>query len=129
MPTTPNPRRLATLAAAALLLAAPVALAQTAQPAQPGAPGGGAMAQHRPEMRQAMQKMNRDMTGAPMTGNPDRDFASMLMPHHQGAFDMSRAYLQEGKDPELRRMAEKAIQDQEKEVRELREWMAKHPAP
>lgn len=131
MPMTQNPRRIATLAAAALLLAAPAALAQTTQPAQPtmpGAPGGAAMAQHRPEMRQAMEKMNRDMVGVPMTGNPDRDFAAMMIPHHQGALDMSRVYLQEGKDPEMRRMAEKTIQDQEKDIRELREWMAKHPA-
>lgn len=131
MPMTQNPRRLTTLAAAALLLIAPAAFAQTIQPAQPaipGAPGGAAMAQHRPEMRQAMEKMNRDMMGAPMTGNPDRDFAAMMIPHHQGALDMSRAYLQEGKDPEMRRMAEKTIQDQEKDIRELREWMTKHPA-
>ncbi len=131
MPMTPNPPHLAALAAAALLLVAPAALAQTTQPAQPtmpGAPGGAAMTQHRPEMRQAMEKMNRDMVGSPMTGNPDRDFAAMMVPHHQGALDMSRAYLQEGKDPEMRRMAEKTIQDQEKDIRELREWMAKQPA-
>lgn len=131
MPMTQNPRRLATLAVVALLLVAPAALAQTPQPVQPtmpGAPGGAAIAQHRPEMRQAMEKMNRDMVGVPMTGNPDRDFAAMMVPHHQGALDMSRVYLQEGKDPEMRRMAEKIIQDQEKDIRELREWMAKHPA-
>ena len=132
MPTTRNPRRLAAPTAAALLLAAsPAALAQTTQqvhPPMPGAPGGAAMAQHRPEMRQAMEKMNRDMTGVPMTGNPDRDFAAMMVPHHQGALDMARAYLQGGKDPEMRRMAEKTIQDQQKDINELREWMAKHPA-
>ena len=131
MSTTRNPRRSVALTAAALLLAAPAAMAQTTQqvhPPMPGAPSGAAMAQHRPEMRQAMEKMNRDMTGAPMTGNPDRDFAAMMVPHHQGALDMARAYLQEGKDPEMRRMAEKTIQDQEKDIRDLREWMAKHPA-
>lgn len=72
--------------------------------------------------------MNRGMVGAPMTGNPDRDFAAMMMPHHQGALDMASAYLQEGKDPEMRRMAERTIQDQQKDIEGLREWMAKHPA-
>ena len=132
MPTTRNPRRLAAPTAAALLLAAsPAALAQTTpqvHPPMPGAPSGATMAQHRPEMRQAMEKMNRDMTGVPMTGNPDRDFAAMMVPHHQGALDMARVYLQEGKDPEMRRMAEKTIQDQEKDINELREWMAKRPS-
>ena len=132
MPTTTTPpRSVAPIAAAASLLVASTALAQTAQQghsAMPGAPGGAAMTQHRPEMRQAMEKMNRDMVGAPTTGNPDRDFAAMMIPHHQGALDMARAYLQEGKNPEMRRMAERTIQDQEKKIRELREWMAKHPS-
>ena len=131
MPKTQNPSRLVALSAAVLLLAASAAVAQTTQQVHPpmaGAPGGAAMAQHRPEMRQAMEKMNRDMMGVPMTGNPDRDFAAMMVPHHQGALDMARDYLQEGKDPEMRRMAEKTIQDQQKDINELREWMAKHPA-
>jgi uncharacterized protein (DUF305 family) len=86
------------------------------------------MAQHHPDMRAAMEKMNRNMAGVPMTGHPDRDFAAMMLPHHQGAVDMARIYLQEGKDPEMRRMAEKTIRDQEKDIREMREWMTKHPA-
>lgn len=144
--STPDPRRIAALAATALPLAASAALAQTAQhghPAMPspqviprgdvgegrqGAPGGGAMAQHRPEMRQAVETMNRDMIGAPMTGDPDRDLAAMMIPHHQGAIDMARAYLREGKDPQMRRMAEGAIGVREAEIRAMREWMAEHPA-
>lgn len=131
MPTTRTSHRLVTQTAAALLLAAPAAMGQTTQqahPPTPGAPSSAAMQQHRPEMRQAMEKMNRDMTGVPMTGNPDRDFAAMMVPHHQGALDMARVYLREGKDPEMRRMAEKTIQDQEKDINELREWMAKRPS-
>ena len=68
MPTTRTSHRLVTQTAAALFLAAPAAMGQTTQqahPPTPGAPSSAAMQQHRPEMRQAMEKMNRDMTGVP----------------------------------------------------------------
>ena len=31
-----------------------------------------------------MERMNRDMN-VPMTGDEDRDFAAMMIPHHEGA--------------------------------------------
>ena len=80
------------------------------------------------EMMQKMEAMNKAMMSAPMTGNPDQDLVSMMMPHHQGAIDMARIYLRDGKDPEIRRMAEKIITDQEKEIAEFKAWQAKHPA-
>ena len=84
------------------------------------------MQSHR-EMMQSMEKMNRDMTGATMTGDPDRDLVTMMMPHHQSAIDMARIYLRDGRDPEIRRIAQKIITDQEKEIAEFKAWQAKHP--
>jgi len=43
------------------------------------------------ENRSAMSKMMADMTVKP-TGDVDRDFVEMMVPHHQGAIDMARAY-------------------------------------
>src|SRR3979490_3289412 len=54
-------------------------------------------------MAQSMAKMDADMMAAPMTGNPDHDFSAMMIPHHQGAVDMAKAFLLHGKDPALRR--------------------------
>ena len=34
-------------------------------------------------MAQAMERMHKDMAIAP-SGDPDRDFAAMMIPHHQG---------------------------------------------
>lgn len=80
------------------------------------------------EMMQKMEAMNKAMMGAPMTGDPDRDLVNMMLPHHQGAIDMARIYLRDGKDPEIRRMAEKIITDQEREIAEFRTWLARNPA-
>jgi hypothetical protein len=57
------------------------------------------------EMMQSMAKMDRDMMAAPMTGDADHDFASMMIPHHQGAVDMAKSELLYGTDPVLRRLS------------------------
>ena len=62
----------------------------------------------------------------PMTGNADRDFATMMIAHHQGAIEMARIELQYGKDPELRSMAENVIQAQGKEIEQLKRWQQKN---
>ncbi len=107
-------------ALAFVLLASP-ALAQTAphvgHGAAPGSPS---------EMSQAMDKMQREMNEAPMTGNADRDFTNMMVPHHRGAVDMARIYLKTARDPEMRALAQKIIADQEREIRQMRGWQAKH---
>src|SRR5262245_57132911 len=62
-----------------------------------------------PAMMQSMARMDADMQAAPMTGDPDHDFSAMMIPHHQGAVDMAKAFLLHGKDPTLRRLAEEII--------------------
>ena len=71
-----------------------------------------------------MQRMNRDMNLA-MTGDADRDFAAMMIPHHRGAIEMAKVELQHGRDPMLRRMAEEVIAAQEREIADLGAWLEK----
>lgn len=59
--------------------------------------------------------MHADMD-VPFTGNPDRDFARMMIPHHQGAIDMALAELRYGKDERLRRLAQEIIVEQQQEI-------------
>ena len=67
-------------------------------------------------MEEAMRSMDRGMDNAPMTGDPDHDFAAMMIPHHQGAIDMAKAELLYGKDTVLRRLAQEIIVNQEQEI-------------
>ena len=71
---------------------------------------------------QMMQEMTK-----PPSGNADKDFAMMMIPHHQGAIEMAKAELQYGKDKKLRAMAEKIIKAQEMEIAQLRKWQAANP--
>jgi hypothetical protein len=66
-------------------------------------------------MDDAMRRMNAGMGVAP-TGDPDRDFARMMIPHHQGAVDMALAELRFGRDERLRRLAQGIIVEQRQEI-------------
>ena len=68
----------------------------------------------------AMSVMNNGMGRAPMTGDPDHDFAAMMIPHHQGAVDMAKAVLLYGKNPVLRRLAQEIIVTQGSEIAVMR---------
>jgi uncharacterized protein (DUF305 family) len=50
----------------------------------------------------------------------------MTIPHHQGAVDMARFALPDIKDAELRRMVEKTIRENAKEIEEMQAWLKKH---
>jgi uncharacterized protein (DUF305 family) len=63
----------------------------------------------------AMNKMMADMTIKP-TGDVDRDFVAMMVPHHQGAVDMAKAELEYGHDAQLRRLAQEIVAKQQQEI-------------
>lgn len=76
---------------------------------------------------QDMQAMQQKMSSAQMTGDPDRDFTTMMIPHHQGAVAMAKTELKYGKSAYLKRMARNIIKPQDREITEMRHWRAKHP--
>jgi uncharacterized protein (DUF305 family) len=57
------------------------------------------------ENEAAMTKMMNDMAAKP-TGDIDRDFVAMMVPHHQGAIDMALIELRYGKNEQLRRIVD-----------------------
>ena len=63
----------------------------------------------------AMNKMMADMKVAP-TGDIDRDFVAMMVPHHQGAIDMALIILRFGKSEQLKRLAQEIIVTQQQEI-------------
>ena len=63
----------------------------------------------------AMNKMMAAMAIKP-SGDIDRDFAAMMIPHHQGAIEMAQAELRHGRNEQLRRIAQEIIVDQQQEI-------------
>jgi uncharacterized protein (DUF305 family) len=78
-------------------------------------------------MHESMERMDNGMKSAPMNGDLDYDFCTMMIPHHQGAIDMAKAELLYGKDPVTRRLAEEIIVDQQSEIQAMQLWLSKRP--
>ena len=77
------------------------------------------------EFKAADMNMMKNMDAAPYTGNPDIDFRTHMIPHHQGAIAMAKVALKYANDAETKRMAQKIIDDQEKEVANMQAWLKK----
>ena len=67
----------------------------------------------------AMAKMMAAMEISP-SGDADRDFVAMMVPHHQGAIDMAQAELRYGHNEQLRRLAQEIIVTQQQEIAAMR---------
>jgi len=63
----------------------------------------------------SMSKMMANMVAKP-TGDIDRDFVGMMVPHHQGAVDMAKSELKYGHNEQLRRLAQEIIVTQQQEI-------------
>lgn len=75
------------------------------------------------EVMNQMKNMKMDMDHS---GSVDKQFAEMMIPHHQGAISMVNAYLKNGAHEEkLKTMANKMVADQKKEIKELESWLKK----
>lgn len=67
----------------------------------------------------AMTKMMNGMNVRP-SGDVDKDFVDMMVPHHQGAIDMAVAELRYGHNEQVRRIAQEIIVTQQQEIAAMR---------
>jgi uncharacterized protein (DUF305 family) len=74
----------------------------------------------------ADMSMMHKMEAAPYTGNPDVDFRTHMIPHHEGAISMARVALKYANNPETKTMAQRIIDDQEKQVADMQAWLKKN---
>ncbi len=71
------------------------------------------------EMANVNARMHEGMEIAP-SGDIDRDFMRMMIPHHQGAIDMALVLLKYGRDERLKRLAQSIIVEQGQEIAYMR---------
>jgi uncharacterized protein (DUF305 family) len=103
-PATLTSRRLfAGLLASVVGTGAAVALATTVQ------------AQFAAENQKTMARMMAGMD-IKASGNVDRDFATMMIAHHEGAIAMANAELHYGTNEQLHRIAQEIIVEQRQEI-------------
>src|SRR5206468_10004063 len=71
------------------------------------------------EMTKVSAHMHEGMELEP-SGDIDRDFMRMMIPHHQGAIDMALLQLKYGHDEKLKRLAQSIIVEQGQEIAYMR---------
>ncbi|SDW14337.1 Uncharacterized conserved protein, DUF305 family [Hydrobacter penzbergensis] len=81
--------------------------------------GEGELEKHMKDMMNTMQSMK-------MSGDVDKDFATMMMHHHEHGIAMAAMEVKNGMNDELKKMAQKSITDQEKDVKEFKVWLNTH---
>jgi hypothetical protein len=107
----PNPwRQVVAIAVFALVAFVAVTLAMSREAAQ---------STFAAENSAAMTKMMAGMAIAP-SGDVDKDFVAMMIPHHQGAIDMAQAELRHGSNEQLRRIAQEIVVEQQQEIAAMR---------
>jgi uncharacterized protein (DUF305 family) len=75
------------------------------------------------ELIASMEKMHMAMGAVQRSGNSDVDFVRLMLPHHQAAIDMAKTQLLYGKDPQMRRLAQEIITDQQSEIELMQHWL------
>ena len=79
-----------------------------------------------PAFKEADEKMMKEMSAPPYSGDTDKDFVAHMIPHHRGAIDMAKVELKYGKDPDMKRLAKSIIKAQNEEIAYMKKWQAKH---
>jgi len=75
----------------------------------------------------SMTKMHVAMSAVKPSGNSEVDFVALMLPHHQAAIDMAKSELLNGTDPQIRRLAQEIITDQQSEIELMQLWLRQNP--
>jgi uncharacterized protein (DUF305 family) len=74
----------------------------------------------------SMENMHLAMGSVTQSGDSDADFVRLMLPHHQAAIEMAKTQLIYGKDPQMRRLAQEIITDQQSEIELMQLWLRQH---
>ncbi|KAA5542047.1 DUF305 domain-containing protein [Adhaeribacter rhizoryzae] len=78
------------------------------------------------EVMESMEKMGRESDLRVITGDTDQDFAQLMIPHHQAAMENAKSVIEHGNSPVIKTMAQKIIDSQMMDIKELQEWLLEH---
>lgn len=84
--------------------------------------GGGAVSPEWPALQRSMRKMHETMMLVEPSLSGDADFVSLMIPHHQAAIDMAKTELLNGADPQIRRLAQEIVTEQQSEIELMELW-------
>ncbi|WP_246736282.1 copper-binding protein [Enterovirga aerilata] len=69
--------------------------------------------------------MNNRFKDLKLTGDPDKDFAALLIAHHEDLVFLAKTQLEYGGDRQLRQLAQRLEDETGKQISELKEWQVR----
>lgn len=78
------------------------------------------------ELAETMKMMQDTLMGIKMSGNPDKDFVMMMVPHHESAVTMAEDELHHGKSLEMKKLAQSIMISQKKEIMDFTTWFTRN---
>jgi uncharacterized protein (DUF305 family) len=81
------------------------------------------------EMEAARINMMEGMNNAPITMDPDVDFANMMIPHHQGSVDMVNILFKYGKHDEALEIGRGVLEADQASIDRLEQFLESHGEP
>lgn len=131
-PARYNPHRrgfgIVRIIATSCLMPALCATTLTSAQSSSAVPATAAERQFLQENDAVMRTMMAKMAIKP-SGDVDRDFVEMMVPHHQAAVDMAVAVLRYGHNEKIRRLAQEIIIDQQQEIAAMKMAVGEPPPP
>lgn len=76
------------------------------------------------ELQKSMSAMMDKMKGMQMSGDVDKDFATMMSSHHEDGISMAKMEIKNGMSDKLKQIAQKSIPDQQKDIAEFKSWLS-----
>lgn len=77
-------------------------------------------------MMTSMQSGMNKMMALKMTGDPDHDFAAMMRMHHQSAVEMADLQLRQGKNAQVKALAQKIKASNQSEIKQFDRFLNQH---
>ena len=76
------------------------------------------------DLQKSMSDMVTKMKTMQMSGNVDKNFATMMISHHEDGMAMQKMEVKNGMDNKLKQMAQKGIMAHQKEISEFKAWLS-----
>ncbi|MDK2817915.1 MAG: DUF305 domain-containing protein [Spirochaetota bacterium] len=76
------------------------------------------------ESKKAMDQMMKEMSSITLSGDIDRDYLIGMLPHHQGAINVSQIILKVTTNETIKEIANRIIADQQKEIADIHKIIA-----
>lgn len=79
--------------------------------------------------QEVLKKFNDSFRQMQLAGDPDKDYAAMLLAHHEDLVFLAKTHLEYGGDRRLRDLSQRILDDTQQQISLLKEWQVRNREP